>query len=153
MLKSVRAFDSTNPNRIHNITQDNRRECANIQVTLHKGLKCVFWGLKVWLFFHLQMCDEHSPCGEALYRERRGQWGKKSAVSRTGRLHPNKCWGTADSPSQAAAREKDRKERSSKRRKRLIVSKNTYDCLHFPSFTKGHLKVPWPLLCCLINPM
>lgn len=38
--------------------------------------------------------------------------------------------------------EKRGRERSSKRRKRLIVSKNTYDCLHFPSFTKGHLKVP-----------
>lgn len=34
-----------------------------------------------------------------------------------------------------------KRKSSSERRKRLIVSKNTYSALHFPSLIKGHLKV------------
>lgn len=37
---------------------------------------------------------------------------------------------------------RDRKRERERGQKRLIVSKNTYDCLHFPSFAKAHLKVP-----------
>lgn len=88
--------------------------------------------------------------------------GTEKERSRTVRLFPNKCWEAADSLSQwnlqcsgcAERRTEQRGHgRSSERRKRLIVSKNTWICLHFPSLTKGHLKVPWPLVCCLIKPM
>lgn len=34
-----------------------------------------------------------------------------------------------------------KRESSPERRKRLIVSKNTYSALHFPSLIKSHLKV------------
>lgn len=34
-----------------------------------------------------------------------------------------------------------KRKSSSERRKRLIVSKNTYGALHFPSLIKGYLKV------------
>lgn len=66
--------------------------------------------LKEWTFFFfcLQSCvtkiflhaEAQGTEPSHLERERERGRNEKKEISRTVRLHPNKCWGAADSPSQ-----------------------------------------------------